>query len=381
MNKINNKLPERADIFTFTPRMEQLFNLADLAHKDFMELYGVPMQTTSSSAELTSRNATIEIGPHTVFLVGQRYYDSQGPSVLHGSIRQLEGKEKSSILMIIERPLRIVPEHAEDAMLDNLAIALATEANLTYHLPPVSLTEVSVVEEAISLARQHQIDRIDVLGSLVNQVAHPLNMGSRMDVTSGVQVMKDIVPDDVGIIDLYRFADRTLNLEGPELDRLSRMIDNAAISSGYVDENGNAFPGGLYVKEILSDILRCRPQYRDDILGFAVCSASNSVPSADIGRAIMACCDAWGRAFEPLILHDGAISMAEYVYGAPSDDLASLAYMQKIDSCLQQAKINHISKALSKLAQQDSLPQHIFILASLDIAPAYPNLLEKLRKS
>jgi len=253
----------------------------------FTDLYGVPMQTTSSSAELTSRNATIEIGPHKVFLVEQRY----------------------------------------------------------------------------------------------NAVAHILIMGTSVDVASGVQVMKDIVPDDVGIIDLYRFADRTLNLEGPELDRLSRMIDNAAISSGYVDENGNAFPGGLYVKEILSDILRCRPKYRDDILGFAVCSASEPGPSADIGRAIMACCDAWGGAFDPLILHDGAISMAEYVYGAPSDKLASKAYMKKMASCLLQAQINHISRALSNLAEQNLLPQHIFILASLDIAHAYPNLLEKLRKS
>lgn len=283
--------------------------------------------------------------------------------------------------MHIERPLRIVPEHGEDAMLDNLAIALATEANLTYHLPPVSLTEVSVVEEAISLARHHQIDRIDVLGSLVNAVAHILNMGTGVDVASGVQVMKDIVPGDVGIIDLYRFADRTLNLEKPELGRLGRIIDNAAISSGHVDENGDAFPRGLYVKEILSDILQRRPKYREDILGFAVCSASEPGPSADIGRAIMACCDAWGGAFDPLILHDGAISMAEYVYEAPGDDLASLAYMQKIDSCLQQAKINHISKALSKLAQQDSLPQHIFILASLDIAPAYLNVLTQLLNS
>jgi hypothetical protein len=269
MIEIAGKRPDQGALFTITPKITRLFERAAAVHRDFEQLYDHPMQMRSSAEHIATRHATMQIGQHTIFLVGQRYYENTGAAVLHESIKKLEGKEKSSIMMIIEQPLRIVPEAAEDAMLDSLAIALAKEADIRYLIPPVSLSEVSVVQDAISLARSLQIDRPDILGSIVNSVAHQLNIGTPMDVKSGVEVMRNLVPEDVGIVDLYSWADKVLNLEPAQIHRLEQIIDQAAISSGHTDSDGGATEGGLFDKQILSDILDQQPAERSNILGFA----------------------------------------------------------------------------------------------------------------
>ena len=379
MADITQQQPKRADNFTVTEKVENLFQQAAQAHSRFEDNYQTLMATPARSPRHASQGMECVLGEHKLLMVAQRYYDTHGLNVLNRAIHSLEGQERSSILMVAESPLRIIPEASHMGMPDILGQAIAKEARIRVHVPVTSLSDLSVIGEAISIGIQNQVDRIDILGAVVNSVAHPLNLGTAIDIKTGVEEMRQIVSDDVGILDLYNFADEALNLSPSQMRNLSQIIDNASRQAGHVEDDGQVISRGLYDKEILSDILNNAPEHRASILGFAVCTASEKRPSPDIGMAIHTCFEAWGGQYSALLLHEGVISISKYVEdGATRQDSAALAYMKKADNCLQQAKFNHIERELTELVTSGDLPRNILVISDLHTAPAYNRMMASL---
>lgn len=270
MNDLTHQQPQRKDVFSVTETIESLFKQADQAHRRFEESHEASMATESRRV---SKGMQCMLGDCKLSILAQCYYDKTGLDILRWAIKSLAGQERASILMMAERPLRIIPADSNMGMPDVLAQAIAREAKIKVHVPVTSLSDLSVIGEAISIGQQRQVDKIDILGAVVASVAHPLNLGTVIDLKTGVDELRKVVPHEVGILELYQFADEVLNFSPDRLRTLAETIDNASRQVGHVENDGQVIQGGLYVRDILADILNHAPEHRASILGFAVCSA------------------------------------------------------------------------------------------------------------